>query len=41
MIRDGVAVNLIFDMHNEYGWAGTSEDLGGQVKGLKQIFPAK
>ncbi len=41
VIRDGVAVNLIFDMHNEYGWAGTSEDLGGQVKGLKQIFPGK
>lgn len=41
VIRDSVAVNLIFDMHNEYGWAGTSEELSGQVKGLKQIFPGK
>jgi hypothetical protein len=41
VIRDSVAVNLIFDMHNEYGWAGSSEGLGGQVKGLKQIFPGK
>ncbi len=39
VIQQRVAVNLIFDMHNEYGWAGSSEDLGGQVKGLKQIFP--
>ena len=40
-IRERVAVNLIFDMHNEYGWAGSSEELGGQVKGLKQIFPGQ
>ncbi len=39
IIRDRVAVNLIFDMHNEYGWAGTTEGPGKQVKGLKQIFP--
>jgi hypothetical protein len=39
VIQQHVAVNLIFDMHNEYGWAGTSEELSGQVKGLKQIFP--
>ncbi len=25
IIRDRVAVNLIFDMHNEYGWEGSSE----------------
>ena len=36
-----MAVNLIFDMHNEYGWAGSSEGPGGQVKGLKQIFPGQ
>ena len=41
VIQQRVAVNLIFDMHNEYGWAGSSEDLGGQVKGLKQIFPGQ
>ncbi len=40
-IQQRVAVNLIFDMHNEYGWAGSSEELGGQVKGLKQIFPGQ
>ncbi len=39
IIRDGVAVNLIFDMHNEYGWAGTTEGAGKSVKGLKQILP--
>jgi DNA helicase HerA-like ATPase len=41
VIQQRVAVNLIFDMHNEYGWAGTSEELGGQAKGLKQIFPGQ
>ncbi len=39
-IREDVAVNLIFDMHNEYGWEGSSEDIS-RVKGLKQIFPGK
>ncbi len=39
-IRENVAVNLIFDMHNEYGWEGSSEDIS-KVKGLKQIFPGK
>ncbi|HUN07344.1 MAG TPA: ATP-binding protein [Aggregatilineales bacterium] len=37
IIKWGKAVNLIFDMHNDYGWAGTNE--GGQkAKGLKQLF---
>jgi DNA helicase HerA-like ATPase len=40
MLQKSAAVNLIFDMHNEYGWAGTSEG-GGSVKALKQLFPAK
>jgi uncharacterized protein len=31
------AVNLIFDMHSEYGWASQSES-GYQVKGLRQLF---
>jgi hypothetical protein len=39
IIRDRVAVNLVFDMHNEYGWEGSSEGAGKKVKGLKQIFP--
>ncbi len=33
------AVHLVFDMHNEYGWQGTSEGPGGSVKGLKQLSP--
>lgn len=32
------AVCLIFDMHNEYGWKGTSEDDHREVPGLKQIL---
>lgn len=37
--RDTVkAVNLVFDMHTEYGWAGTNEGTGGSAKGLKQLF---
>ena len=40
MVQKGAAVNLIFDMHNEYGWAGSSEG-GRKVKGLKQLFPSK
>lgn len=39
-IREDVAVNLIFDMHNEYGWEGTSEETS-KVKGLKQVFPGR
>jgi DNA helicase HerA-like ATPase len=41
VIRYGKAVNLIFDMHNEYGWETQSEDSKGFVKGLKQLFPEK
>ncbi len=40
VIQQRVAVNLIFDMHNEYGWAAQL-GAGGQVKGLKQIFPGQ
>ncbi len=38
VIRWGKAVNLVFDMHNDYGWAATSEG-GTHVKALKQLFP--
>lgn len=31
-------VNLVFDMHNEYGWKGSREGGSGEVKGLKQLF---
>lgn len=34
------SVNLVFDMHNEYGWQSESEG-GGKVKGLKQLFPGR
>lgn len=36
-IHSGVASNLIFDMHSEYGWGATSEE-GHAVKGLRQLF---
>src|SRR5574341_1129594 len=32
------AVNLIFDMHNDYGWEVFNEE-GQRDKGLKQLFP--
>jgi hypothetical protein len=40
MLQKSAAVNLIFDMHNEYGWAGTSEGTR-TVKALKQLFQEK
>jgi DNA helicase HerA-like ATPase len=40
VIREGVAVNLVFDMHNEYGWEAGAEHVH-RVKGLKQIFPGR
>ncbi|GAG53459.1 unnamed protein product, partial [marine sediment metagenome] len=39
LLQKSQAVNLIFDMHNEYGWAGTREG-GPPVKALKQLFPS-
>ncbi len=42
IIRKGAAVNLIFDMHSEYGWEAARE--GKQfstVKGLRQLFPGQ
>ena len=39
-ISRGIGVNLIFDMHNDYGWEVTSEN-GYSVKGLKQLFDQK
>lgn len=43
IIKSGVAGLLIFDAHNEYGWAGKKEGALGhtQVKGLKQLFPGR
>jgi DNA helicase HerA-like ATPase len=42
IIQQRAAVNLIFDMHSEYGWEAVSE--GQQfstVKGLRQLFPGQ
>ncbi len=40
IIQSDAAVNLIFDMHNEYGWESDAE--GEQrVKGLKQLFESR
>jgi DNA helicase HerA-like ATPase len=39
-ILQSTAVNLVFDMHSEYGWEGSSEQ-GRKVKGLKQLFSEK
>lgn len=41
LIRSNKAVNLIFDMHSEYGWQTRSEsgaDKDSFVKGLKNLF---
>ena len=40
MLQKSACVNLVFDMHSEYGWEGSSEK-GRKVKALKQLFPAK
>ena len=40
VIRWGQACNLIFDMHNDYGWQITTEG-GYNVKGLKQLFDSR
>ena len=40
MIKQKKAVNIIFDMHNEYGYQAMKEGSSGDsfVKGLKQLF---
>ena len=38
IIKNKIAANLIFDMHNDYGWA-VKDEHGTQAKGLKQLFP--
>ncbi len=37
ILQRGVATNLVFDMHSEYGWQSMSES-GYAAKGLKQLF---
>ncbi len=40
VIQREMAVNLIFDMHNDYGWE-VADERGPRAKGLRQLFPAK
>jgi uncharacterized protein len=40
VIKNDIAVNLIFDMHNDYGWS-VKDERGAQAKGLKQLFGSK
>lgn len=40
VINRGQAVNLIFDMHNDYGWE-IADERGPKAKGLAQLFPDK
>jgi DNA helicase HerA-like ATPase len=39
LIQWGEAVNLVFDMHNEYGWK-SQDEARQEIKGLRQLFPA-
>ncbi|BAZ40915.1 hypothetical protein NIES4101_68760 [Calothrix sp. NIES-4101] len=40
IVRKNAGVNLIFDMHSEYGWQAVCEGKTySTVKGLKQLFP--
>ena len=42
VIKKGAAVNLMFDMHSEYGWEAMKEGKEvSTVKGLKQLFPGE
>ncbi|MEM1367601.1 MAG: ATP-binding protein [Cyanobacteria bacterium P01_H01_bin.15] len=42
IIRKRAAVNLMFDMHSEYGWEAVSEGKDfSTVKGLRQLFPGQ
>ena len=40
ILQRGVATNLVFDMHSEYGWQ-TKTESGYSAKGLKQLFPSR
>ncbi len=40
VIQRDLAVNLIFDMHNDYGWE-VADESGPKAKGLRQLFPSK
>lgn len=41
LVQKDAAVNLIFDMHNEYGHMGSSEGDAKSVKGLRPLFQSR
>ncbi len=40
LIRSQIASCLIFDMHNDYGWA-VRDEAGREFKGLRQLFDSR
>lgn len=38
VLQSRLASTLIFDMHNDYGWA-VKDEVGREYKGLRQLFP--
>lgn len=41
LVKTDKAINLIFDMHSEYGLQARKENSDNFVKGLKTLFPSK
>lgn len=41
LIKSDMAINLIFDMHGEYGWSATNENSGIDDPSLKQLLGSK
>ena len=41
LIKTGRAVNLVFDMHGEYGMKALTEGAEQSVRGLKSLFPER
>jgi len=41
LVRSRAAVNLVFDMHNEYGWESYDEETRRSAPSLKQAFDAE
>lgn len=41
LMRTDAFVNLVFDMHNEFGWTATSEDGGGSIDSLRKLLGSK
>ena len=41
LIKGNCAVNLIFDMHDEYAWTSPAQGARPQLKGLKELFSTR